>query len=121
MHISSKTLATLLVVTAIAAAVPGISRVPGNKRRYESQFDRLLQRHDRKAELRASVLGLHPLEFRDMQKRMSFDEIRRKKGFATTRAFRIALMGKIKDELRLRGWNTRRIEKYMITRSHRLS
>lgn len=120
MRIATKTLATLLVVTAVAAAVPGISKIPGSKRRYESQFDRLLQRHDRKGELRADVLGLDALEFRDMQKKLSFEEIARKRGFATTRAFRIALLGKLKNELRLRGWTTKRIERYVTMRSGRL-
>jgi hypothetical protein len=120
MRISTKTLATLLVVTAVAAAVPGISRIPGSKRRQESQFDRLLQRHDRKGELRAAVLEISPLELRDMQKRLSFDEIAHRRGFANTRAFRIALFGKLKNELRARGWTTRRIEQYMVSRSGRL-
>ncbi|MDB5186833.1 MAG: hypothetical protein JWM07_305 [Candidatus Saccharibacteria bacterium] len=120
MHISTKTLATLAVVTAVAATVPGISRVPGSKRRYESQFDRLLQRHDRKAELRANVLGIHPLEFRNMQKKLSFDEIARRRGFSDKRAFRMALLGKLKNELRLRGWTPRRIDHYMTTRSGRM-
>jgi len=120
MRIATKTLATLLVVTAVAAAVPGISKIPGSRRRHESQFDRLLQRHDRKGELRADVLGLDTLEFRDMQKKLSFEEIARKRGFATTRAFRIALLGKLKNELRLRGWTTKRIERYVTMRSGRL-
>jgi hypothetical protein len=119
-RITTKTLATLLVVTAVAAAVPGISRIPGSKRRQESQFDRLLQRHDRKGELRADVLGMHPLEFRDMQKKLSFDDIARRRGFADKRAFRMALLGRLKAELHLRGWNARRIEQYMTTRSGRL-
>ena len=117
---STKTLATLLVVTAVAAAVPGISRIPGSKRRQESQFDRLLHRHDRKGELRADVLGLHPFEFRDMQKKLSFEDIARRRGFANTRAFRMALLGKLKSELHARGWNSRRIDQYMSTRSGRL-
>ena len=120
MRISTKTLATLLVVTAVAAAVPGISRIPGSKRRQESQFDRLLQRHDRKGELRSDVLGLSPLVFRDMQKKLSFDEIARRRGFLDKRAFRVALFGKLKNELRMRGWTTKRIEQYMGARSGRL-
>lgn len=120
MRISTKTLATLLVVTAVAATVPGISRIPGSKRRQESQFDRLLQRHDRKAELRSDVLGLHPLEFRNMQKKLSFDEIAHRRGFASKRAFRMALLGKLKNELRSRGWTTQRIDQYMTTRSGRM-
>ena len=121
MRISTKTLATLLVVTAVAAAVPGISKSPGSKRRQESQFDRLLQRHDRKGELRADVLGINSLAFRDMQKKLSFQEIAKKRGFASQRAFRIALIGKLKSELRLRGWTPQRIERYVTMRSNRIS
>jgi hypothetical protein len=120
MRISTKTLATLLVVTAVAAAVPDISRMPGSKRRQESQFDRLLHRHDRKGELRSDVLGLNPYEFRAMQKKLSFDEIAHRRGFADKRAFRVALLGKLKNELRMRGWTTRRIDQYMTMRSGRL-
>ncbi|HEU5121908.1 MAG TPA: hypothetical protein VFT59_03600 [Candidatus Saccharimonadales bacterium] len=120
MRISTKTLASLLLVTAVAVAVPGIGKVPGIKRRQESQFDRLLQRHDRKGELRAELLGVDPLTFRDMQKKMSFDEIIRRHGFQDSRAFRLALLGKLKNELRARGWTTRKIDHYMLSRRHRI-
>lgn len=122
MRISTKTLTSLLLVTAVAAAVPGISRFSGSKskRRRESQFDRLLQRHDRKGELRADVLGIDVLDFKDMQRRMSFEEIAQKSGFVSQRAFRLALLGKIKNELRLRGWTSKRIERFILNRSDRL-
>lgn len=120
MKIPTKTVATLLLVTAVASAVPGISRLPGSKRRQESQFDRLLQRHDRKGELRAEILGLNPLTFKDLQKRMSFEEIARRRGFVNEKAFRLALLGKLKDELHRRGWTPQRIERYMVARSGRL-
>lgn len=120
MRISTKTVTSLLLVTAVAAAVPGISRIPGSNRRKESQFDRLLQRHDRKGELRSEVLGIDPLMFRSVQRQMTFAEITRKHGFADARAFRLALLGKLKNELRQRGWTTKRIEQYMVARSGRL-
>lgn len=120
MRISTKTLATLLVVTAVAAAVPGISSLPSRGRRRESQFDRLLHRHDRKGELRADVLGVDPATFKGLQKKLSFDEIARRYGFSGKRAFRMALLGKLKNELRLRGWTTRRIDQYVMTRSSRM-
>ncbi len=121
MRISTKTVASLLLVTAVATAIPGISKLGGSKRRQESQFDRLLQRHDRKGELRAEILGLDSLVLRDMQKRMSFDEIIRRNGFSNVRAFRLALLGKLKNELHQRGWTNRRIDRYVITRSSRLA
>jgi hypothetical protein len=121
MRISTKTLASLLLVTAVATAVPGISKLPRSRRRQESQFDRLLQRHDRKGEIRAEILGMAPLAFRDLQKRMSFDGIIRNNGFSSVRAFRLALFGKLKNELRQRGWTTQRIDRYVIARSSRVS
>lgn len=119
MRISTKTLASLLLVTAVMTAAPGIGKRPRQKRQ-ETQFDRILQKHDRKAELRADVLGLHPFTFRSMQKRMTTEEIVRKCGFSSERAFRLALMGKLKDELRHRGWSSQRIERYVVARSGRL-
>jgi hypothetical protein len=121
MRISTKTLASLLIVTAVAAAVPGISKLPPARKRHASQFDRLLQRHDRKGELRAEILGLDPLVFRDMQKRATFTEIAHRRGFKTDRAFRLALFGKLRAELHQRGWTLKRINHYVIARSGRVS
>lgn len=122
MRISTKTVATLLLVTAVAAAVPGISdKIPGAKRkRHVSQYDRLLQRHDRKGELRAEVLGVDVRTFRELQKRMSMKAIVRQRGFKSVREFRIALMGRLKNELHQRGWSFKRIEQYMLSRSTRV-
>ena len=102
-------------MTAVATAVPKVGR-----QRRISQFDRLLQRHDRKCELRAELLGLTPLQFRDMQRRKTFKEMIRKGGFLSERAFRLALLGKLKDELHRRGWTLQRIERYVAVRSPRL-
>lgn len=121
MNISTKTVATLLLVTVVAAAVPGLSeKIPGAKRRQKSQFDRLLQRHDRKGELRAEVLGIDPQTFRAAQKQLPLETIARQRGFRTVRDFRIALAGKLKNELHQRGWSSGRIEHYLLTRSTRL-
>lgn len=122
MKMSTKTVATLLLVTAVAAAVPGISeKIPGTKRRRrESQFDRLLQRHDRKGDLRAEVLGIDVRTFRELQKRLTMEVIARQRGFKNVRDFRIALMGRLKNELHRRGWSPGRIEHYVLTRSTRV-
>lgn len=120
MRIPTKTVASLLLVTAVAAAVPGITGMP-RSRRQESQFDRLLQRHDRKGELRAEVLGIEPHVLRGMQKQMPFDEIVRRSGFTSVRAFRFALFSKLKNELHNRGWSASRIERFVMARSSRLS
>lgn len=122
MKISTKTLTSLLLVTAVAIAIPGISRrLPGGKHRYESQFDRLLQHHDRKGELRADILGIDPVTFKNLQKQMPLESIVRRSGFKNIRAFRIALFGKLKDELRQRGWTSNRIEHFVAVRSSRMN
>ena len=122
MRMSTKTLASLLVVTALAAAVPGISgKFPPGKNRRESQFDRLLQRHDRKGELRADILGIDVRTFRSMRGRMAFDELTKRYGFKDARAFRLALLGKLKDELHHRGWSPQRIDQFVVARKARVS
>lgn len=119
-RLSTKTLASLLVVTAVAATVPGISTLPGKKKR-RGQFDRILQRHDRKGELRAEVLGIDAAKFRAEQKKLSFEEIARKSGFTSARSFRLALLGKLKEELHRKGWSRGRIEKFVAARRSRVS
>lgn len=123
MRISTKTVASLLLVTAVAAAVPGVTgKMPGRKRfRQESQFDRLLQRHDRKGELRAEVLGMDVRTFREKMRHKTLEEVARQRGFKTVREFRIALLGKLKHELRLRGWSLKKIEHFVVSRSTRVS
>jgi hypothetical protein len=119
MKIPTKTLTSLMVMTTVAAALPGASW--GLTRRHrESKFDRILQHHDRKGELRAEVLGIDALEFRALQRQVSFPTIIRRYGFRDERAFRLALLGKLKDELRGRGWNHRRIERFVDMRSERI-
>lgn len=120
MRISTKTVASLLLVTAVAAAIPGMSRIPVSRRRQESQFDRLLQRHDRKGEIRADILGIEPHAFRALQKKLPFEDIARRYGFKNDRMFRLALLGRLKNELHQRGWTAKKIEQYMIARSGRL-
>ncbi|MEO5950030.1 MAG: hypothetical protein ABIQ04_01135 [Candidatus Saccharimonadales bacterium] len=120
MHLSTKTLTSLLLVTAVAAAIPGISTVSGSKRRRESQYDRLLQRHDRKGCIRADVLGLTPEVFHALQKKKTFKEIIQRQGFKNVRAFRLALLGKLRLELRARGWTRQKIDNFVVMRSSRI-
>lgn len=119
MKLSTKTVASLLVVTAVAAAAPGISQIAIPKKRRESQFDRLLAAHDRKGEVRATVLGLSPQEFRQLRRQKSFDQITHLCGFYSRRDFRIALLGYLKNDLLGRGWSRDRIESYILIRSPR--
>lgn len=120
MKLSTKTVASLLVVTAVAAAVPGISQFAIPKKRRESQFDRLLAVHDRKGELRAEILGISPHEFKRLSRRMTFEQIIQACGLYSKRDFRIALLGYLRNELLQRGWSRTRIDTYILVRAPRM-
>lgn len=120
MKLSTKTVASLLVVTAVAAAVPGLSQVAIPKKRRESLFDKLLNRHDRKGELRAEILGVSPHEFKQMSKAMTFEEVIQTCGLYSKRDFRLALMGRLRNELLHRGWTRSRIDSYIMMRAPRM-
>jgi hypothetical protein len=120
MKLSTKTVATLLVVTAVAAAMPGLSQFSIPKKRRESQFDRLLARHDRKGELRADILGINSREFKSLCRTMTLEEVIQHCGLKGTRDFRVALFGRLRNELLLRGWSRARIDAYLIARAPRM-
>lgn len=117
-RLSTKTIATLLVATAAAIPAPGISTVFDPRKNRQSQFDRLLQRHDRKGDIRADILGITSYDFKKMSRQMTFDEIIRSQGM-TKRIFRIALLGALRNELRQRGWTATKIDEYVRMRSPR--
>lgn len=121
MKLSTKTVASLLVVTAVAAAVPGLSQISIPKKRRESQFDKLLATHDRKGELRAEILGLTPHEFKQLTKKMTFEEVIQHCGLLSKRDFRIALLGYLRSELLARGWSRTQIDSYVMMRATRFA
>ena len=121
MKLPTKTIASLLVVTTVSAAVPGLSQITIPKKRRESQFDKLLSRHDRKGELRAEILGLSPHEFKQMSKKMSFEKVIQACGLYNKRDFRLALAGYLRNELLQRGWSRTRINTYILARAPRMA
>lgn len=121
MKLTTKTIASLMVITSIAAAVPGISRVAHPRKKHDSQFDRLLQRHDRKGEIRSELLGMTPQELRRQLRRKSFECIASERGFATQRAFRRALLARLRHELRQRGWTANQMNQYVLLRAQRFA
>ncbi|MEO5949721.1 MAG: hypothetical protein ABIP74_04925 [Candidatus Saccharimonas sp.] len=121
MRLPTKTIASLLVAASAAATVPGISQLSISGRRKVSQFDRLLQRHDRKGYLRAELLGLSVYEFRRLQKTIDLEAIIKQCGMGSKRNFRLALVGKLRDELLQRGWSRTRIETYLVRRTLRVA
>ena len=121
MKLSTKTVASLLVVTTVAAAVPGLSQITIPKKRRESQFDKLLSTHDRKGELRAEILGIAPHAFKQLSKKMTFEEVIQACGLYSKRDFRLALAGYLRNDLLQRGWSRARIETYILTRAPRMA
>ncbi len=118
MRISTKTLVSLLTAT-VAEMGRGVARRSHEAWSKKSRFERLLQRHDRKGELRAQLLGTTPETFRAMQKQVSFEQVVRRHGFLNEQAFQKALLGKLRNELRARGWSSRKIDTYVLSRSGR--
>ncbi len=101
--------------------MPGVGRIREAGRKRESQFDRILQRHDRKGEIRADILGISPLEFRELHKKQPFEEIIKRHGFSDIRSFRLALLGKLRSELIHRGWTRRKIDRHLVVRGQRMN
>lgn len=121
MKLTTKTVATLLVASSIAAAVPGLSQIVAPKKRRESQFDALLQRHDRKGAIRAELLGMSPYEFRQEMRTKNLEQLIVDSGIGSKRAFRLALVGMLRDELLQRGWSRTRIDRYVMVRAVRMA
>lgn len=105
-QLSTKTLGSLLVVSIRATR-------DTQARKAMRQLDRALRRHDRKCELRAGILGITPILFKEMQKKQGFDEIIKKYGFKDPKDFYTALFGKLKNELLYRGWSRQRIDEIL--------
>ena len=61
------------------------------------------------------------LTFRQMSRTYSFAQIVRECGIGSTRAFRLALFGRLRDELLRRGWSRAKIDAYMTARVVRVA
>lgn len=122
MKIATKALASIMIIAMLslsavnlAGAVSGSSITKSSERKLE----RIIKHHDRKMQLRASVLGLSVDELKEELKIKSFDTVLRQHGFKTREAYRTALTGKLKDELRKRGWSDEKISETMQKRLER--
>lgn len=102
-QLSTKTLEALLKATV--GVTKGRQPMVAMK-----HLERVLQRHDRKGELRAGILGLSAVQFRELQKIYGFDELIKKYGFKERQDFCLALFGKLRSELLYRGWSRQRID-----------
>lgn len=122
MKIGTKAIISLLVVTMIAlSAAPVAALSDGNSsNNIERKLERLHKHHDRKMELRASVLGISPDQLRQELKNKSFNQILKEHGFNNRVSFYTALLGKLKDELKRRGWDDKKIQQFLDKRLSRL-
>lgn len=122
MKIATKALATLLIVTMMTAGMAGgVSASSPGEMGGKLRLERLQQHHDRKMELRASILGMSVDELRNELKERSFNKILKRHGFKNRDAFHKAMVGKIKDELMRRGWSEKKIDRFVQKRMKRLT
>lgn len=123
--VATNTLATLVLISVMSLSSINVSamanRGAAEDRQHLKRLERLYQHHDRKHELRASVLGISAEELREQLKVKPLDTIVKKHGFKNKLSFYTAVTGKLKDELRRRGWNERKLEEHIQKRLARLS
>lgn len=127
MNTATKTLATIMLVTMLTLSSVGVGAVSPNETlnddrgtdRDTRQLDRLYSRHDRKMNIRASVLNIEPEELRVKLKSDTFDNVIKQAGFKTRQSFHTALLGKMKQELHARGWDDQRIQTFVQKRLDR--
>jgi len=123
MKIATKALATLLIVAMLSLSTMTASAMTNEsdtKQRGDRKLERIYKHHDRKMDLRASVLGMSGPELREKLRDKSFDTIIRQHGFKDRTSYHTAVIGKVKDELKRRGWSDQKIEKFLQKRIDRL-
>lgn len=122
--IATQTLATLVIIgvmsmSAVNSATLGRARAVDPKQLKE--LEKVYAHHDRKFELRASVLGIDADMLREQLREKPLETIVKKYGFRDVMAFYTAVTGKLKAELRLRGWSEKRLETYVAKRLERVT
>ena len=118
MKLTTKSLLSALTAAVVNAAPSAYRKV---SQRHAARYERILEKHDRKGELRAAVLGLDSAEFRNQERSRSLAALVRNYGFVDERAFYRALVGKIYDELYKRGWTIQRIRRCEAMRLQRIT
>lgn len=117
MKLATKSLLSALTA-AIVNAAPGISQVVSQRK--ARRYERILEKYDRKGELRAAVLGITSVDFRAQERKRSLAEIVKVHGFSDEKAFYRAVIAKIHDELHARGWTWRRIYRFEAMQLQRM-
>lgn len=123
---ATQTLATLVIIGMISIgslnAAAETVRAKANKSIPPlKQLERVYQKHDRKYELRASLLGMSTDELKEQLRGKSMENIVKRHGFRDMQTFYVALTGKLKEELRSRGWSEKKLDNFVAKRIARLS
>lgn len=120
--IATKALATLLIVTVLTMSIHGTAAAsPASFEKKDEKLEKLQHHHDRKFELRASVLGITSEQLKEELKEKSLEQIIKKRGFKDREVFNVAMIGKMKEELQRRGLSEQRIESLIQKRAERLT
>lgn len=117
MRLATKTLLSVLVASIINAGPTAYRKATQRQAR---RYERILEKHDRKGEVRAAVLGMTSVEFREQERRKSLSDIVKAQGFTDKTAFYGAMVAKLHEELRCRGWTVHRIRQFETTRLARV-
>lgn len=121
MKLPTKTLVTVLIVTALSMQVLPVAAASDSNisQRMRRQVERVQQHHDRKFELRAATLSMSPDELRDELKHKPLERILKERGFKKQQHFYVALQGKIREELHKRGLSDEYIKHHLLKRQQR--
>lgn len=122
--LATQTLATLVIIgvmsmSTVNAASRERARLGGLN--HLKDLEKVYAHHDRKFELRASVLGIDPDSLREQLREKPLETIVKKYGFKNSMSFYTAVTGKLKVELRQRGWSEKRLEQFVARRVERVS
>jgi hypothetical protein len=124
MKVATKALTTMLIIAMISFSSATASALTPDTKSHqpggEKKLERVYRHHDRKLELRASVLGMTAAELREELRVKPFDTVIKQHGFKTRQSFYTAVTGKVKDELRRRGWSDQKIDKFLQKRLSRV-
>ncbi len=124
MKIATNTLVTIFVIGLLAMSAPTVSAMNhsvASVQQASHKMERVYRYHDLKLELRASVLDMDSEQLREELKISSFDQVIKRHGFKDRLSFHTAIIGKVKDELRHRGWSDKKIDRYLLKRTERLN
>lgn len=122
MKIGNKAMLTLLVITMLAlSSTTAMALGPeGSYAHKGRKLEKLQRHHDRKLELRASILGMDPSQLRNELHKKSFAQVLKENGFQDTEAFHKALEGKLRVELKKRGLTDAKINRFLEKRQQKL-